>query len=730
MNIIERKFRSISSFRSKQRLVIMLACSIVLVATLFSYLAYSFFAFNQEGRERLGILSDIIGADVGAALAFGDDQAITKSLAAFKADSSINQIVVLNEQNQVSAFYHQKMAVVPKDIPQRLETLRSKAKNYFFVLNPAVERAVSKDGIRLGTILIEQSDNVVTQKLTATTGISVLILLFSLVFSYLLADRFQRVFTEPVTAMATTMQEVSHTKDYSKRVATSDIDEMGRLAEHFNAMLSEIEQRDMDLLKRQDELYQLANFDALTGLPNRALFYDRLEQALRRAGRTGERPAVLFIDLDDFKMINDTHGHLTGDLFLQETAFRLSAGTRADDTLARLGGDEFAIFLQDVKTTENALMVARKHVERVFSHYRIGDKDLFASASIGVAIFPEHGTTSETLVKNADSAMYLAKENGKNSVELFSDELDVKLTERLSLSNDLRRALEQGEFEIYYQPRINLSRNSWASAEALIRWNHPVLGMVSPDKFIPLAEQTSLILPIGEWVLREACRQLHEWHCQGFHLPKISVNVSPLQLQRQDLLAIVKDALTSNNLCTQSLELEIVESALMDDLDRSIRIMKTLRNIGVKISIDDFGTGYSSLSYLHTLPVDILKVDRSFLWQVHESKEDERIYTAIMAIALGLGLQVVTEGVENAEHERILKSYNCHEAQGYYYARPMPAAELLEHFITTEIRLEEVRLQSADSDKSCCCMLASESAVPCGQGPNLFCRTEPDHQSV
>jgi diguanylate cyclase (GGDEF)-like protein len=436
--------------------------------------------------------------------------------------------------------------------------------------------------------------------------------------------------------------------------------------------------------------------------------------------------AVLFIDLDDFKMINDTHGHLIGDQFLQETAVRLGAGTRADDTLARLGGDEFSVFLQDIKTPENALAVARKHVENVFPHYQIDDKSLFASASIGVAIFPEHGTTAEILVKNADSAMYLAKEKGKNNVELFTDALDIKLTEKLFLSNDLHTALEQGEFELYYQPRINLARNSWASAEVLIRWNHPVLGIVSPDKFIPLAEQTGLILPIGEWVLREACRQLHEWHCQGFYLPKLSVNVAPLQLQRQDLLGIVKDALKLNHLCTQSLELEIVEGALMDDLDKSIVIMKELRKIGIKISIDDFGTGYSSLSYLHSLPVDILKVDRSFLWQVHKSKEDEQIYAAIMAISLSLGLEVVTEGVENAEHERILKKYNCHEAQGYYYARPMSAAKLLQHFKETVITLEEVRLQSADSTKSCCCMISNEPATPCGKGPKLFC---PDNGS-
>jgi diguanylate cyclase (GGDEF)-like protein len=495
---------------------------------------------------------------------------------------------------------------------------------------------------------------------------------------------------------------------------------MDQLAERFNEMLSEIEQRDLDLLERQVQLHHMANFDVLTGLPNRALFSDRLEQALHRAVRAGEHLAVLFIDLDDFKMINDTHGHRTGDQLLLETSTRLAAGTRADDTLARLGGDEFTVFLQDIKTADNALLVARKHIESLYDPYEIDEKRLFVSASIGVALFPEHGTTAETLIKNADSAMYLAKEQGKNNVELFTESLHERLSEKLGLSNDLHRALEKGEFEMYYQPRINLARNSWAGAEALIRWNHPELGLISPDRFIPLAEQTGLILPIGEWVLREACRQLHEWHGRGFHLPRISVNVSPLQLQRQDLSGIVKDALVTNNLCTQSLELEIVESALVENCSRSISILKELRKIGVKISIDDFGTGYSSLSYLRTLPIDILKIDRSFLLNVHESEEDGQILAAIIAMSLSLGLDVVAEGVECAEQVQILKNHHCQEAQGYFYARPKPADELFHCFKRTQMRLEEVRLHPSDSPKSHCCMLDRDPTVPCGQGPNLF----------
>lgn len=690
MNIIKHMLRPITSFSDKQRMLILQACSIVLITSMFCFLAYSFYSINEESRARLSALVDVIGADMTAHMTLSDSRAVTESLAVIKADSSIKQVFVLNRQDQVIAYYHQNTGVPPNELRQGLKSLRSEIREQLFELSPGVESTVIRDGVRLGTVLIEQSEHIIIDKISDATVISAIILLFALGLSYFLAGRFQRIVTEPVTAMAAVMREVSYTKDYSKRVPSFNTDEINQLAKSFNEMLSEIERRDEDLLDRQDQLHHMANFDSLTGLPNRALFNDRLEQALRRAARTGEKLAVLFIDLDDFKIINDTHGHRTGDQLLLEATARLAAVTRAGDTLARLGGDEFTIILQDIKTAETALSVARKHMENLFRHYLVDNRQLFVSASIGVAIYPEHGTTVETLVRNADAAMYLAKEKGKNSVELFSDSINSKLSEKLLLSNDLHQAVERGEFELYYQPRINLTRNSWASAEALLRWNHPKLGRVPPDKFIPLAEKNGTILPIGEWVLREACRQLQHWHCQGFHLPRISVNVSPLQLQRQDLIGILKDALSANNLSAQALELEIVESALVEDSGHSVRLLKELQSIGVKISIDDFGTGYSSLSYLRTLPIDILKIDRSFMINAHESEEDRRIIAAICAMALSLELEVVTEGVECVEQEQILIDHCCHEAQGYYYDRPMSADELSQRFKTSKILLEEV----------------------------------------
>ena len=722
MKIIEHIFRLVPSFRGKQLLVIMLACSIVLVTTTTCFLAFSYLSFNHESRVRLEALGDIMGADIGAALVFGDYPAITKSLEVLRADSSVKELFVLNEHDQLSAYYYQKLPVVPDNVQQRLNALRSEVRKTSIIdLSPGIERIISRAGKRLGTILIEQDEHVVTGQIAVTAGISAVILLLALGLSYVLANRFQRIVTDPVTAMATTMQEVSATKDYSQRVSSSDTDELNLLAERFNEMLTEIEQRDEYLLERQDQLHHMANYDTLTNLPNRVLFNDRLEQALLLAARTGDGLAVLFIDLDNFKVINDTHGHRIGDLLLMEAANRLVSGTRISDTLARLGGDEFTVFLRGTKTPENAVQVARKHLENLYLPYEIENNRLYVSASIGIALFPDHGVTAETLIKNADSAMYLVKEKGKNSVELFTQSLHAKFSEQLSLSNDLHRALEQGEFELYYQPRINLGRNSWGSVEALVRWNHPEIGLVPPDKFIALAEQNGLILPLGEWVLREACRQLRQWHCQGFPLPRVSVNVSPLQLQRQDLFGIVRDAIASNDLCAKSLELEIVESAMVDNMGHSIRILKSLQDIGVKISIDDFGTGYSSLSYLRTLPVDILKIDRSFLIHAHESLEDNRILASIISMSHSLGLEVVTEGVELAEQELILKNHHCQEAQGYYYSRPLPAAKLLQCFFNSTMPLEDMRKQPLSSTKDTCCLLAEGAVRHCGDGPILRC---------
>jgi diguanylate cyclase (GGDEF)-like protein len=490
---------------------------------------------------------------------------------------------------------------------------------------------------------------------------------------------------------------------------------------HMAGTIQDITERKLAEIR----IRHLAYHDILTGLPNRALFSDRLTQALHRAERSGEKLAVLFFDLDDFKFVNDTHGHRIGDLLLIEVSQRLNEITRAGDTLARLGGDEFTVFLHDVKSEENALLVAHNHLNNLLAAYQVEDKQLFVSASTGIALFPEHGSSAEVLIKSADAAMYQAKQNGKNHVELFTQTMYCKTSERLSLQMDLRRALENKEFVLHYQPRVNLLNGTWSGVEALVRWQHPDRGLILPLAFIPLAEETGLIMELGEWVLREATMQLHRWHLAGINLARVSVNVSPLQFRRQNLIGLVKSALSEACLCARSLELEITESALMDDMDQSIITLKQLQRLGVSISIDDFGTGYSSLSHLRSLPVDILKVDRSFVMNAHESKEDAQILTAIIAMAHSLKLDIVAEGVECEAHEALLISQQCREAQGFYYAQPMPAEDLTTLLLEQTLPLEPVKYAILDPDQGICCLIDENPTTFGGDPLQLVCRLLP-----
>lgn len=686
MNLIETILRRVDNFYGKQRLLIMASCVIVLVTSMLCYLSYSYVFYNRESHARLEALADIVAADVGAALAFSDYDSINRSLRAFRFDSSIKQLVVMDDQGRVCASYSgQGVEVPPEELRQSLKRIRSVDGRHLIELCPGVERPIVRSGVLLGSVVARQDESIIIYRGVLAVVTGVVIFIFSLLLSYLLADRFARIITGPVTAMAEAMQEVSITKNFSMRVPGSDTREIDLLARGFNHMLEEIALRDEALLERQERLSRQANFDSLTGLPNRMLFSDRLEQALRRATRSAEKLAVLFIDLDDFKLVNDTHGHRTGDLLLQETAARLSGRVRNEDTVARLGGDEFIIFLQNIRNAETAMMVAGKLMSVLLTPYVIEDKRLFVSASIGVAVFPDHGGSAEVLIKSADTAMYQAKEKGKNHVELFSSVLHEKVSERLGLGNDLHKALEYGELELYFQPRINLRDGAWSGVEALLRWRHPVFGMIPPDKFIPLAEKTGLIIPIGEWVINEACRHLQQWQDHGIPIPMVSVNVSPLQLQRQDLVKVVLDAVTSHALRRCSLEIELTESALMENMEQSVAILRQLQMMGVVVSIDDFGTGYSSLSHLRNLPINILKIDRSFILNVHESEEDAQILAAIIAMAHSLRLDVVAEGVEHVEQEKVLKDLGCLEVQGYYYAAPL-AADALAALYSTSFR--------------------------------------------
>jgi diguanylate cyclase (GGDEF)-like protein/PAS domain S-box-containing protein len=464
-----------------------------------------------------------------------------------------------------------------------------------------------------------------------------------------------------------------------------------------------------DAVSQQHQLQRLAHFDALTGLPNRILFKERLSASLALARRNNWLLAVLFIDLDRFKIINDTLGHGAGDDLLRQVAIRMRTVVRESDTVSRLGGDEFAIVLPDLPSADDAAGVARKLVEVVASPYAIQGQDIYVSASIGITLFPDDSDEVDALIRNADAAMYRAKDSGRNNYQFYRAEMNLRARELLALEVDLRQALVKREFELHYQPKVSLETGSMVGVEALIRWRSPDRGLVSPADFIPLLEETGIIVAVGEWVLREACRQMQCWHRAGHTELSVAVNLSARQLEGQGLVDTVRQALQESGLPAAALELELTESMLMQDAPAVETLLAQLKAMGLALSIDDFGTGYSSLAYLKRFPIDTLKVDRSFVRDITVDPDDASITRAVIQMAHELSLTVVAEGVETAAQLQLLAANACDQIQGFFFSRPLPPAAL-EDLLHSSKRLapEHRRL----GDRSCQVLLLGPATDP------------------
>ena len=449
----------------------------------------------------------------------------------------------------------------------------------------------------------------------------------------------------------------------------------------------------------QGRLNQLAYYDGLTGLPNRSLFMDRLTQALNHARRYGQQGALLFIDLDNFKRINDTLGHGIGDDLLKAMARRLMKSLRLSDTIARpadeemaarLGGDEFTVILPKLQQASDAGAIARRIETNFAQPMRIGNHQFLVTSSIGIAIFPQDGDSVETLLRNADLAMYFAKNSGPSNFKYYQESMNAAALKRLTIENQLRQAVERDEFTLHYQPQIDLANRQLSGMEALLRWHNSELGNVSPADFIPIAEESGLIIEIGEWVLRAACRQASHWSDQRLPINRIAVNVSVKQFIHPGFLKMVGDVLAETGLAPHRLEIEITESLLVDDSKEIVRILKALKEMNIRIAVDDFGTGYSSLSRLKALPIDSLKIDRSFICGINSGTSDRSIISAIIAMAKGLDLSVIAEGVETTHEVDFLVDKHCLEAQGFFFSRPLAASQA-EDFLR--------KTQSSDDDR-------------------------------
>ena len=424
-----------------------------------------------------------------------------------------------------------------------------------------------------------------------------------------------------------------------------------------------------------------AHHDSLTGLPNRKLLNDRVSQAIALALRNMKKIAVLVLDLDGFKHINDSLGHPIGDRLLQSVAKRLVDSVRSSDTVSRQGGDEFVVLLSEVGRSEDLAITVKRLLQVGAKPHSIDKHDLHVTACIGVSTYPDDGLDAETLIKNADTAMYQAKENGRQSYQFFKPAMNIRAVERQTIEGSLRRALERQEFALHYQPKINLSTGEISGAEALIRWTHPTRGLVSPAQFIPVAEDCGLILPISNWVLREACKQARAWVAEGLPLGTMGVNISAIEFRNEGFLEGVFSILKDTGLDPRFLELELTESVLMKHPESTASVLQALRAKGVRVAVDDFGTGYSSLSYLQKFSIDALKIDQSFVRRITSAPDETTIVTAIISMARSLKLRVVAEGVETLQELEFLQAHQCDEAQGYYFSRPVASeqfAKLLE----------------------------------------------------
>ena len=460
---------------------------------------------------------------------------------------------------------------------------------------------------------------------------------------------------------------------------------LSRKWQHERALEAHVESLEQVITARTEkleaanlQLRHLATHDALTGLPNRVLLDDRLAQAIAHADRDAQPFAVLMLDLDRFKLINDSFGHRAGDVVLNEVARRLQGLVRSIDTVARVGGDEFVLVISPSAARAEAEEIGKRANEILSVPFQVEGVDLRVSSSIGIAFYPTDGGSAESVLAHADAAMYCAKERGRNNYQCFSPGMKSVALERVSLESELHQALKLEQFELFYQPKVDTASGDIHSAEALIRWRHPQRGLIQPMEFIPLAEECGLIHEIGAWVLREACRQCAIWQRAGQPPLRVAVNVAASQFRRGDLFEVVRGALQASQLDPRFLEIELTESAVMTNPEDSAAVLEQLSRMGVLVSVDDFGTGYSSMSYLRSFPIDKLKIDRSFIADLTTRADDASIVRAIVSLAHGLRLKVVAEGVETLEQLKFLQSVGCDQYQGYHFSEPLPAAEFAE----------------------------------------------------
>lgn len=676
-----------TSIRRKLMLMLLLtSCSALMLSTI-GFALNDWLSQRSAMFNRLHAQAQIIGNNSLAALTFADADSANNTLASLKNEEDIVAAVLFNPERRLFAAYRRDTSRSLQDLPAE-QFGHTNDGNYFVAL------PIVLDGNTIGHIMVISDLRYWKERQVFHLLIAVAVLLVSLLLALLISSRLQRLVSEPILKLAETARRVSEQRDYGLRAKKLSSDEIGSLVDDFNGMLSQIQLRDHELQKIRDQLEQKveartlelteltkqlehqAYHDTLTGLANRITFDDHLRLAIDQSKRYGQRLAVMFLDLDRFKVINDTLGHAVGDKLLIEVSQRLTACLRDCDTLARLGGDEFAVLLMQIRHDTDAGEVARKLIEAIAKPIQIDGYSLHVTTSIGISLYPNDGEMADVIVKNADTAMYRSKDRGRNQYTFFSAEMNSRALRRLALETKLRQAIAQKVLTVYYQPRRDTVTQAIVGVEALARWHDDKEGFISPEEFIPLAEECGLIAAIDEWILERACQEMLPWCADPNYDMRLAVNLSPAQFIRKDLFEVISSILQKTGFPGERLELEITESLFGPGSVDACALLEQLRQLGIELSIDDFGTAYSSLSRLKQLPLHTLKIDKSFVRDLGHDPDDEILVRTIIAMAHSLNLKVVAEGVETEAQYDYVKKYGCDTIQGFLFGRPVPYHQL------------------------------------------------------
>ena len=652
-----------NSLAHKMTLLALLASSLASCVLMAAFLEMDSVTSHSQLENRMSSLANVIGQNSAAALDFDDRVAASEVLEALRAEPSIVSACLYGRAGALFAPYQRERGI--HDCPDRQEQLNSADREFV-----AVSRTVSDHGDFAGTLFLQSDMREIRQRwqhlLLVAGGLLVLALLVGGVSGSIL----QKKLTKPIRELASAIHDVTELQNFAVRVMPPGRDEIGQLGRGFNGMLQELQRRAEEKKAFEARLEFQAQNDELTGLPNRRLLADRLEHAMARGRREGVPVALVYIDLDGFKLVNDSLGHSVGDLLLAQVADRLRKRVRESDTLARLGGDEFAVVLCGRNARDHAGVLAGGLLEALASKFVVESHEISIGASIGVSLFPEHGSTPTLLLQNADSAMYEAKRSSKGHIRFFSEELGAQVRERLNLETQLRFALAQGGIYLEYQPEFEVGTNRLVRFEALARWTHPTLGRIPPAKFIPIAEESSMIVALGSYVMESACREAKKWQNLSNEPIQVAVNVSSLQFLRETFVDEVAATLERTGLAPNLLQIELTESVMVSGIQRVTDAMTRLRNLGVSLAIDDFGTGYSCLSYLPKLPFQALKIDRSFVKEIGARPELEAMVNSLVMLAHDLGMRVIVEGVETREQLDLISALGGNEIQGFLLGRP------------------------------------------------------------